>query len=151
MAANNLPAGYALVEGYPSVEDYMILRSECITQKTPEQADAAMKGSWYGVYVVEEAAPTKAVAMGRVVGDGGWYFLIADMITSSEHQRKGLGDVILKKLLGAIKSRAPKGSALITLTADPPGRRLYEKNGFSDYTSGVTGMLLRVDGEGQGQ
>ncbi|KAI0452491.1 hypothetical protein F5B21DRAFT_483194 [Xylaria acuta] len=56
MTANNLPAGYALVEGYPSVDDYLNLRTVCITPKTPEQASGALKSSWYGVYVVEEAA-----------------------------------------------------------------------------------------------
>ncbi|KAI1273754.1 hypothetical protein F5Y07DRAFT_375509 [Xylaria sp. FL0933] len=151
MPANNLPAGYALVEGCPSVEDYLALRAVCVTPKTPEQASAAMKGSWYGVYIVEESAPTKAVAMGRVVGDGGWYFLIADMVTLPEHQKKGLGDVILKQLLATIKKRAAKGTAYVTLGADPPGRRLYEKNGFEEMMPKVMGMSLLIESEGQGQ
>ncbi|KAI0430673.1 hypothetical protein F5Y09DRAFT_306930 [Xylaria sp. FL1042] len=151
MDAKNLPAGYVLVEGCPSVDDYLALRAVCVTPKTPEQASAAMKGTWYGVYVVEEAAPTKAVAMGRVVGDGGWYFLIADMVTLPEHQKKGLGDVILKQLLATIKARATRGTAYVTLGADPPGRRLYEKNGFEETMPQVSGMSLLVECEGQAQ
>ena len=30
-------------------------------------------------------------ARGRVIGDGGWYFHIADMATLPEHQGRGLG------------------------------------------------------------
>ncbi|KAI1425051.1 hypothetical protein F5Y12DRAFT_784979 [Xylaria sp. FL1777] len=148
MAANNLPKGYALVEGFPSVEDYLHLRSVCITPKTPEQAAGCCKGSWYGVYIVEEAAPTKPVAMGRVVGDGAWYFLIADMVTLPEHQRKGLGDVILKQLLATIKARAAKGTTYVTLGADEPGRKLYLKNGFQETMPKVMGMSLLVESEG---
>ncbi|KAI0535336.1 hypothetical protein GGR58DRAFT_446073 [Xylaria digitata] len=151
MAAHALPAGYILVEGYPSVEEYVNMRTVCLSPKNVEQASAALKGSWYGVYVAEEVAPTKAVAMGRVLGDGGWYFLIADMMTLPEHQRKGLGDVVLKNLLARIKSLAPKGAAYVTLGADPPGRKLYEKNGFKDTMPQVMGMGLRIEGEGQGQ
>jgi len=69
---NNLPAGYILVEGYPSVDDYMHLRAASgLTPKNREQTTAAIKGSWYGVYVAEEKEPSRAVAMGRVIGDGG--------------------------------------------------------------------------------
>ncbi|RWA04267.1 hypothetical protein EKO27_g10835 [Xylaria grammica] len=149
-AAKPLPAGYVLVEGYPSVDDYLKLRAASLTPKTPEQASAAIKGSWYGVYIAEEATPTKAVAMGRVVGDGGWYFLIADMVTAPEHQRKGLADVVLKTLLARIKSLAAKGKAYVTLGADPPGRKLYLKNGFTETMPKVMGMGLLIEGEGQG-
>jgi len=33
--------------------------------------------------------------MGRVIGDGGWYFHIVDMAVLPEHQRRGLGDAVL--------------------------------------------------------
>ena len=79
--------------------------------------------------------------MGRIVGDGGWYFLIADMATLPEHQGKGLGSAVLDSLLDEIRTQAPQG-AYVTLTADPPGRRLYESRGFSDVAPDRTGMHL---------
>ncbi|KAI3326193.1 putative GNAT family N-acetyltransferase [Xylariaceae sp. AK1471] len=152
MATCNLAAGYVLVEGYPSIEDYLHLRTASgLSPKTPEQASAAIKGSWHGAYVAEEATPTKAIAMGRVVGDGGWYFLIADMATLPEHQRKGLGDAILKILLAKIKSHAAEGMAYVALGADPPGRKLYLKNGFKETMPEVVGMSLQMEIVGQGQ
>ncbi|KAH8157776.1 hypothetical protein CIB48_g10473 [Xylaria polymorpha] len=145
MTSKNLPAGYILVEGYPSVEDYLHIRKSCLSAKNAEQASAAFKGSWYGVYMAEETAPTKAVAMGRVIGDGGWYFVIADMMTLPEHQRKGLADVVLKKLLARVKSHAATGKAHVLLSADPPGVKLYQNNGFRIMGPQETGMGLFID------
>lgn len=69
--------------------------------------------------------------MGRIIGDGGWYFHIADMATLPEHQRKGLGGIILKHLLSYIRENIPGGGKpYISLSADPPGRRLYDQHGF---------------------
>ncbi|KAJ8116609.1 hypothetical protein ONZ43_g4407 [Nemania bipapillata] len=150
MAASALAAGYVLVQGYPSVEDYLYMRATCnLSLRNAEQAAAALQGSWYGVYVAEEATPTEPIAMGRIIGDGGWYFLIADMMTLPEHQRKGLADVVLKNLLATIKSRAAKGQAYVTLGADPPGRRLYQKNGFKDTMPQQMGMSLLIDAGGE--
>ncbi|KAH6659835.1 hypothetical protein BKA67DRAFT_653046 [Truncatella angustata] len=150
MAERSLPAGYILAEGFPSVEDYVHLRTASgLTPKNAEQASAAIRGSWYGVYAAEESSPSKAVAMGRIIGDGGWYFLIADMATLPEHQRKGLADAILKKLVARVKSHAAKGLAYVTLGADVPGRRLYEKNGFEDTMPTTMGMSLCIADAGQ--
>ncbi|KAI1157295.1 putative GNAT family N-acetyltransferase [Nemania serpens] len=144
--ASSDPSGCVLFEGYPSVDDYLHLRiASGLTPKTAEQASAAMKGSWYGVYATEEAAPTKAVAMGRIVGDGGWYFFVADMATLPEHQRRGLGNAILTNLLARIRSHAPKGTAYVALGADAPGRKLYAKHGFRDTMPSEMGMGLRIE------
>lgn len=82
--------------------------------------------------------------MGRVIGDGGWYFHIADMAVHPQHQRKGLGDVILKTLLKQIKHEAPPdGKPYISLFADEAGRRLYSKNGFQDAAPEELGMAMK--------
>ncbi|KAI1749828.1 putative GNAT family N-acetyltransferase [Xylaria castorea] len=152
MASSGLSTGYILVEGYPSVEDYVHLRlASGLTPKTEEQASASVKGSWYGVYIAEEAAPTRAVAMGRIIGDGGWYFLIADMATLPEHQRKGLGNAVLTNLLARVKSHAAKGTAYVVLGADAPGRKLYGKHGFRDTMPSEMGMGVKIEAPGPGQ
>ena len=63
-------------------------------------------GSWFGV-VVKDAKPDATVGVGRVIGDGGWYFHIADMAVHPQHQRKGLADAILAALLTEIETKAP--------------------------------------------
>jgi len=104
-----------------------------------EQATAAITGSWTFRHVLDPDG--NVVGMGRIVGDGGWYFLIADMATLPAHQGRGIGSAILDSLLEQIRTDAPPG-AYITLTADPPGRRLYETRGFVDVAPHRTGMHL---------
>jgi GNAT superfamily N-acetyltransferase len=149
MTAQNepiLPPGYTLHSGYPSIPEYVHLRSAAgLSTKTPSQAAAVPTGSWYGCYITFEATngEKQLAGMGRVIGDGGWYFHIADMAVHPEHQRKGLGDVILKALLRRINQEAPSdGKPYISLFADEAGRRLYYKNGFKDPAHGELGMVL---------
>jgi ribosomal protein S18 acetylase RimI-like enzyme len=82
--------------------------------------------------------------MGRVLGDGGWYFHIVDMAVLPEHQRRGIGDVVLTKLLERIRREAPPG-ALVNLFADPPGRHLYDRHGFTPTAPHSIGMALHLE------
>ena len=81
--------------------------------------------------------------MGRVLGDGGWYFHVVDMAVLPEHQRRGIGDAVLTALLDRIRAAAPPG-ATVNLLADPPGRRLYARHGFAETAPGSIGMALRL-------
>lgn len=135
-----LPAPYRLVEGPPDVASYLDLRRlSGLTPRTREQAAAALPGGWAAVHVVDgEGRP---VGMGRVIGDGGWYFHVVDMAVLPEHQRRGLGDAVLTWLLERIRTSAPPG-AYITLLADEPGRRLYTRHGFVETAPTTIGMWL---------
>ena len=123
------PPGYRLEGGPPSVEDYLTLRVRAgLSRRRPDQALAGLDGAWAAVHAVHLATGS-AVGMGRVIGDGGWYFHLLDMAVLPEHQRLGLGDAILRCLLETIRLHAPRG-AFVSLLADAPGRRLYERHGF---------------------
>jgi GNAT superfamily N-acetyltransferase len=135
-----LAIGYEIVTGPPTVEDYVRLRhASGLSPKTLEQGAAALAGSWAFLHAVDPAG--RVVSMGRIIGDGGWYFLVADMATLPAHQGHGLGIAILDGLLERVREAAPDG-AYVTLTADPPGRRLYESRGFTDVAPNRTGMHL---------
>jgi ribosomal protein S18 acetylase RimI-like enzyme len=82
--------------------------------------------------------------MGRVIGDGGWYFHVVDMAVLPEHQQRGLGGAVLAYLLGQIRQRAPRG-AYVSLLADPPARRLYTRYGFAESAPASVGMVLVLD------
>ena len=138
-----LPEGYRLVESAPGVDAYLALRERSgLSPKTSEQAAAALPGSWAACHVVHEASG-QTVGMGRVLGDGGWYFHIVDMAVLPDHQRRGLGDAILRSLLDCIRADAPRG-AYVNLLADPPGRRLYARHGFAETAPHSVGMALRL-------
>jgi ribosomal protein S18 acetylase RimI-like enzyme len=132
---------YRLVAGAPAVEDYLALRRRAgLSPKRADQAAAAVGGSWAAVHVVHEASG-ETVGMGRVLGDGGWYFHVVDMAVLPEHQRRGIGDAVLTALLDEIRERAPAG-AYVNLLADPPGRRLYARHGFTETAPHSIGMAL---------
>jgi GNAT superfamily N-acetyltransferase len=141
-----VPVGYRLVDGPPSVPDYLTLRERSgLTPPRPDQAEAAVRGSWAAVHVVHEESGA-AVGMGRVLGDGGWYFHVVDMAVLPEHQRRGLGDAILTALLDRIRRDAPAG-AYVNLLADPPGRKLYARHGFRETAPDSIGMARFGDRE----
>ena len=136
--------GYRLVDGPPTVADYLLLRDRAgLSPKRQDQAEAALGGSWAAVHVVHEADGSTA-GMGRVLGDGGWYFHVVDMAVLPEHQRRGLGDAILTGLLGRIRRAAPEG-AFVNLIADPPGRKLYARHGFTPTAPDAISMARTFD------
>jgi GNAT superfamily N-acetyltransferase len=135
-----LQGDYRLLDGPPPLADYLRLRLESgLSPKSEAQGAGALTGSWTFRHVVDVAGDV--VGMGRVVGDGAWYFLIADMATVPDHQGQGIGGAILDALLAHIAEHAPPGT-YVTLTADPPGRRLYEQRGFADVAPARTGVHL---------
>jgi GNAT superfamily N-acetyltransferase len=113
------------------------LRVQC------NQAEAVLAGSWAAVHVLYEVE-AKTVGMGRLPGDGDWYFHVADMAVLPEYQRRGLGDVILTVLLERIRREAPAG-AHVNLLADPPGRRLYARHGFAPTAPDSIGMARTLN------
>lgn len=130
---------YHLVETMPSVEEYMRLRTEAgLSSKSRVQTERAINGTLYGCHF--RLKDDEAVAMGRIIGDGGWYYIIADIATLPSHQRRGLGKRVMETLMGYLKTNALEGS-LVTLTADPPGVGLYKKFGFGDLSPSL-GMKM---------
>ncbi|WP_456697717.1 GNAT family N-acetyltransferase [Aeromicrobium sp. P5_D10] len=132
---------YLLVASTPAAADYLHLRrASGLSPRTTDQAKTALPGSWAACHMVHvESGQT--VAMGRLIGDGGWYFHVVDMAVLPEHQRRGLGDRILTHLLDTIRDAAPPG-AYVSLMADPPGRRLYERHGFTESAPTSVGMAM---------
>lgn len=133
-------AGYELIDEPPAIADYLELRrASGLSPKVEAQAQGALENSWFFCHV-RHVESGETVAMGRIIGDGGWYFHIADMATLPAHQRRGLGRTVLDRLMTEIARRSPE-NPYVTLMADPPGRRLYESAGFRDALPSL-GMVL---------
>lgn len=132
---------YDLTLSPPPLADYLRLRADSgLSPVTEAQGEPALVNSWAWVHVRHRASG-EVVAMGRVIGDGGWYFHIADMATLPEHQKKGLGQAVLEALLEKIREEAPP-RPYVTLMADEPGRPLYAKLGFVETAPHSLGMML---------
>ena len=137
-----MDASYTLVSGPPPLADYLRLRRDSgLTPKNADQGAGAIAGSWSACHVLDPDG--RPVAMGRTIGDGGWYFHIADIATDPAHQRRGIGRAVVAWLVADIRSRAPRG-AYVTLVGDPPGQRLYRSLGFDDVAPSL-GMALLTD------
>jgi ribosomal protein S18 acetylase RimI-like enzyme len=135
---------YLLTTTTPSVADYLRLRADSgLTPKTPAQAEAARPGSWAACHVVYQAT-NETVAMGRLIGDGGWYFHVVDIAVLPAHRRRGLGDSMLTHLLSVIRHATPDGG-YVSLMADAPGRRLYERHGFQPTAPRSIGMARMTE------
>ena len=131
---------YQLFDEPPALEDYLDLRRATgLSPKVEAQAHGPLTNSWFFCHV-RHIGSGETVAMGRIIGDGGWYFHIADMATLPSHQRRGIGRAVLQRLLDEIAGRAPE-NPYVTLMADPPGRRMYESMGFRDAEPSL-GMVL---------
>ncbi|SFR27055.1 Acetyltransferase (GNAT) family protein [Lentzea waywayandensis] len=133
-----MDSAYRLVLEPPSVDDYLRLRKESgLSARTREEAENGINGAWASASVIHVESG-ESVGMGRVLSDGGWYFHVIDMAVLPDHQRKGVGDAILTALLDHIDACAP--NAYVNLLADPPGRRLYERHGFTESAPASVGM-----------
>jgi GNAT superfamily N-acetyltransferase len=132
---------YLLVETAPAVPDYLRLRQESgLTPRTADQARLALAGTWAACHITHQPSD-EIVAMGRLIGDGGWYFHVVDMAVLPAHQRRGLGHGVLTWLLDRIRQEAP-ADAFVSLMADPPGRALYAAHGFTEDRDASIGMAL---------
>ena len=135
----SLPHGYSMLEAPPTSAEYVRMREVTgLSPRTPAQAAGALDASWAWATVRD---PDGALAaMGRVIGDGTWYFHLADIATDPAHQRQGLGRAVMEDLIARIDAAAPP-EPYITLLADPPGQRLYRSLGFVDSAPSL-GMRL---------
>ena len=144
-----LTAGYNLVDACAPVDDFHHLRCvAAVIQVNKAQIKTSIEHTWFGCHITytDPSAPDSTptiVAMGRTFG-GGWYQHVADMVVLPEHQRRGLGDIIFKRILKEIEERSPPGPTLITLMADPPAQKLYARNGFAD-TPAALGMRRIIE------
>jgi GNAT superfamily N-acetyltransferase len=102
---------------------------------------ASLAASFCGVVVTEPDTGT-VVGMGRVIGDGAFYFYVQDVVVHPEHQGRGLGREIVGRLVGAVDASAPP-KAFIGLFAAGSSAPFYAEHGFAKH-AGMTGMFRVV-------
>lgn len=92
------------------------------------QSEKAIENSIYSVSVNIEG---EVVGMGRLVGDGARIFYIQDVCVKPEFQRKGIGKLIVEKLLDYIKNNSiPNSRVTVGLMAAKDKEGFYQKLGF---------------------
>ncbi|HDY5348030.1 TPA: GNAT family N-acetyltransferase [Klebsiella pneumoniae] len=141
---------YTVIEKVPSAEAFCHLRVAAGMSPRPlEGARAGLPHSCYGVHILWQETPIAMgrivgdgaiktpIAMGRIVGDGAINFDIVDVAVDPAHQGKGLGRLVMEKLVAWLDANAFDG-AYVTLVADVP--ELYAKFGFESVRPESEGM-----------
>jgi aralkylamine N-acetyltransferase len=95
----------------------------------------AFANSTASIYAYDEI---RLVGFGRLVSDGVYYGSLYDIIVHPEYQKRGIGTMIVDKLISYCSSLL-----FLTLTATPGKSTFYEKLGFKKQNSGM--LLPRND------
>jgi len=126
-----------LVERFPGADDYCRLRAGAgMAPRTIEAARRGLPNTLYGVSLLRGG---EVVGMGRVIGDGGCFFIVVDIAVTPSLQGQGLGKRIMAALDAWLRANAPT-SAVVSLVADGDAKHLYAQFGFVDTTDGANGQ-----------
>lgn len=92
---------------------------------------ASLAGSCCGTVAV--TSDGTVVGMGRVVGDGAFFFYLQDLAVDPEHRARGIGRELTERLLAQVRVIAG-GDAFLGLFATESAVPLYRRAGFDDQT-----------------
>jgi GNAT superfamily N-acetyltransferase len=133
---------YEIAVRNPTVAEYCALRAGAgLSPRSEEIVRVALPNSLFAV-VIEDRG--RAVGMGRVVGDGGTVFQVADIAVLPEHQGRGLGKRILDAIDAWLRQTARPG-AFVNLFADRGVATLYARYGFRPRNPDEPGMCYVVE------
>lgn len=130
-----------LIEHFPDAPTYRALRvAGGMSPKTEEAAARGLPNTLYGVSLVHDG---QVVGMGRIVGDGGCFFVVVDIVVTPQWQGRGLGKRIMAALDAWLRANTPE-SAYVQLAADGDAKYLYEKFGFVETAPATVNMAYTV-------
>ncbi|MDB4533830.1 GNAT family N-acetyltransferase [Vicingaceae bacterium] len=129
---------YRLIESVPSVDDFCRIRiASGLSPRSKEIVAVGLPNSLFGVHAVFNQT---TIGMGRVIGDGGCNFEVVDIAVLPEHQGRGIGKMIMERIMAFLQENAPPTS-YISLIGDVP--EFYVPFGFKDCKPSK-GMFIRV-------
>lgn len=110
-----------------SLQEFKVLRKSVGWSLPPD--DAIEKALSNTAFCVVAYADNELAGMGRIVGDQGFVYFIADIIVKPEYQKKKIGFMIMNHIMEYLEENAPENS-YITLMAAKGKEEFYEKFGF---------------------
>jgi GNAT superfamily N-acetyltransferase len=129
---------YILVERPPTVEEYQRLREAVGWESVDAEAtETGLRNALFSVCLIHK---DEVIGCGRVVGDGGIYFYIQDIIVLREFQGEGLGRRIMDAVMGYLSSHA-HSNAFIGLMAAKGVSEFYRQYGFAERPPDRPGMF----------
>lgn len=132
-----------LLERTPTVAEFRRLREAMGWSCTTDGAMAI--GLRSGLYAVCLMHGDEVIGCGRVVGDGGNYFYVQDIMLLSAYRGQGYGKQIVDAVMGFIAAHAQPG-AFVGLMAASGVAPFYYQWGFKEREPDRPGMY-RVWGQ----
>lgn len=94
--------------------------------------EQAQRGLDNSEYVIAAYDGDKAIGTARIIGDGGYMYLLADVMVLPEYQKSGIGRHMLTEINKWFEERAKDGSCImINLMATSGNEGFYAKFGFT--------------------
>jgi len=128
----------ALVERAPTLDEYRRLRASVGWNEV--DADGIVAGLSSSLYAVVLERDGEAVGCGRVVGDGGIYLYLQDVIVLPELQGQGWGARIMDAVMQYVEEAARPGS-FVGLMAAKDAEGFYLRYGFERRADDRPGMV----------
>ena len=128
---------FIVVERVPTIHEYKKLRDAIGWRNTDNEAtEVGLRNSLFAVCVLYR---DEVIGCGRVIGDGGLYFYLQDIIVLPEFQKRGIGNRIMGAVMSYLKSHAHTNSS-IGLMAAKGVSKFYEQYGFVERAPDKPGM-----------
>ncbi len=125
----------------PTITEFQALRgSTGWDPLSDEVVRRALSNTLYSVCAMDNDS---AVGMGRIIGDGGAYFYIQDVIVLPEHQGKGIGRQIMESLEKWLAANA-QNNAFIGLMSAAGKAEFYSKFEYLTRPTSGPGMFKTV-------
>lgn len=121
----------------PTVEEYSdLIRSVGWRAREPRAIEAALRNSLFSVAAQIDDV---VIGLGRVIGDGGLHYYLADVVVRPEFQRRGVGSAIvreLEKFLEGVRYQ----NTLVGVFATEGTREFYTRFGY--FAQGPDGPAM---------
>jgi GNAT superfamily N-acetyltransferase len=131
-------ASASYVERIPPVSEYQNLRRSvgwyCVDD------ESARKGLAASLFSLCAEVSGSVIGCGRVIGDGGIYYYIQDIIVLPKYQRLGIGTQIMRRVMNFLEATAPP-NAFVGLMAAQGVAAWYEGFGFRRRDEDRPGMF----------
>ncbi|WP_310736583.1 GNAT family N-acetyltransferase [Pseudoalteromonas sp. SR44-8] len=106
---------YTVELSCPSLEEFCLLREKVGWGKVnADLANTSLNNSLFHVVIRQEGL---LVGMGRVIGDGGLFFYIQDVVVDPDFQRQGIGALIMDNIEMYLAGAAKKDATIGLLSA----------------------------------
>lgn len=132
-------SGVEIVDRMPTVEEHQhLFEAQRWSWYGEQTVRRSLAGSLHGAVAVRDGV---TVGMGRVLGDGGAFHYVQDLVVAPTLRGGGVGTALLQHLLAQIR-RSAAGDTIVGLFSTPEAIPLYRKFGFGEPE--LTGLMAMV-------